>query len=76
MQITITTAEGGFAVSVEGQEPQTVQGVEQVCEIVEGALGGEQESPEPMMDGEAELARGFQAVRGTPDEQMAARGMR
>lgn len=63
MQITINQTEGGFAVAVDGQEPQVVQGVEQVCEIVESTLG-QPEQQEPMMDGEEELVAGFKNVRG------------
>ena len=63
MQITINQDEqGAITVAMDGQPPAPVEGVEQVCQMIEQALGGAGEQSPQAAD--AAMAQGFQGVRG------------
>lgn len=59
--ITIEQTPDGFSVDVDGQK-QVVTDVEQVCQIVEAALGGEPENEQTETGNEFE--QGFAQARG------------
>ena len=64
--ITITDEGGSLSISMDGGEPQPIEGVEQACQVVEEVFGGqEQESPaEDAGDGAgAAFEQGFGGVR-------------
>lgn len=59
----------------EGEMGQNFQTLEEALAAVPAMFEpGAQEPAAPMMDGEEEFSKGFKSVRGTPDEQYAARG--
>lgn len=58
----------------EGEPGQQVGSLREALSAAAQMLGGGPDKP--MMDGEAEFMQGFKGVRGTPDEQYAARQMR
>ena len=59
--------------AAEGEPSQTVQSIDEALQLVQQMLGGASSSA--MMPGEEEFTKGFKGIRGTPDEQQAARMM-
>lgn len=60
----------------EGQEVASIDEALAMAQQIftsNGEMGGEPVEQGPKMDGEDEFTQGFKQVRGTPDEQMAAR---
>lgn len=83
MQSVTITANDDGSFSVQGEAApempegggQTFASAEEACDAAVAMLGGG-EAAEPKMDGEEQFTQGFKQVRGTPDEQMAARMVR
>jgi hypothetical protein len=58
----------------EGETSQNCASLDEALSVAEQMLGDTGEAKEPTMDGEDQFTQGFKSVRGSPDEQMAARG--
>jgi hypothetical protein len=60
MKLCIEQTPEGFAVYIEGQEPQMAASVDEALELGRSMLGGgEQTEPEPMMEGEDQMQAAF-----------------
>lgn len=57
----------------EGEQSVNCASIDEALDAAKQMFGMDNEAAEPQMDGEAEFTKGFKQVRGTPDEQMAAR---